>query len=354
MKKIFIGPANLANISSHLAESLNSVGLKTDFISWSNNVNPFDYGRNKTYKIINNPPFKLFGKNIFYFINEYLLKPIYFLLSIVKYGVFFFITPTTFLRKNFDLKILKLFGKKIVIICAGCVDRNPKFEDHPEYICNLCTDTDLQKKCLCFDIDKKKGRINYFEKFADYIIGPPDTLSFVSDKNKTRKYLAGIGPIKISAKEKNFNGKIIISHLPSNPLVKGTDLIIPVLNRIKAEENTEVIIKDGIWSREKILNTLSKTHILIDSLARYIFGIISLEAIQYGCVVLNAYPEWIEKNYEIPPVVDVNSETLYQTLLCLIKDRELLKFYAERSQSAYQKYFDYKVAGGYYKELLEN
>jgi hypothetical protein len=67
---------------------------------------------------------------------------------------------------------------------------------------------------------------------------------------------------------------------------------------------------------------------------------------------LNAYPNWIAEYYDEPPVVAVTADTLYNILLNLIDDRNLLKSYMERSQRAYNTYFTYEAAGNYYKEQL--
>ena len=158
--------------------------------------------------------------------------------------------------------------------------------------------------------------------------------------------------LKSKRRDKNFNGRIRISHLPSNPLLKGTHIIEPVLIKLAEEEDIDIFIKKEMWPRERITKELKDSHIIIDSLAGYIFGTLSLEAIQYGCVVLNAYPDWIARNYEIPPIVKVTGDTLYRTLKELINNRELLKLHAEQSQEAYNKYFTYKVAGKHYKEVL--
>ena len=59
------------------------------------------------------------------------------------------------------------------------------FDSDPEYVCNICTDIEKQKNCFCDNIDKKIAEVNFFEGYADYIFGPPDTVSYVKDKNQS-------------------------------------------------------------------------------------------------------------------------------------------------------------------------
>ena len=353
MKKIYIGPSNIANLSNHVEKSLRSHGFYADFITWSYWDHPFEYEKTKVFRVMNQPPFKLFDKNVFYFFNEYFLKPFYFLFALIRYDIFLFIKPATFLRANIDLKILKFFNKKVGIFYVGCPDRDISFDSDPEYICNTCRDKDKQKSCLCNNINKKIAQAIVFEKYADYIIGPPDTVSYVQDKNKVRNYRYPMPAIIINGSDKNFNGRLRISHLPSNPLLKGTHIIEPILNKLAEENDIEIIIKKETWAREKVVHDIKNSHIVIDSVVGYVFGTICLEAVQYGCVPLNAYPDWIAQFYEIPPVVKITGATLHSTLQALIDDRVLLKMYAERSQQAYNKYFIYQSTGKYYKEMLD-
>lgn len=350
--RVYLGPANSANFSYYIEKSLKTVGIKADFISFSNSLHQFDYGEVKVFRLINNPPFKIFGKNIFYFINQYFLKSIYFSYTLIRYEVFIFIKPMTFFKNNFDLKILKFFGKKIVTINAGCADRDLNFDNDPEYVCNTCKDIAKQRGNLCLNIEEKMARAAFFEKYSDYVLGFADNTSFIKDKTKVHRVAIGMPNIIINAENKEFFGKLRISHLPSNPLMKGTNIIEPILNKINNQYDVEIIIKKEKWSRDEIINELKMSHIMIDSLAGYTFGVLSLEAIQYGCVVLNAYPDWIAQYYTIPPVVKVTGSTLYKTLINLINDRNLLREYALRSQEAFNKYFTYKVAGEYYKKIF--
>lgn len=354
MKKIYIGPSNFANLSGNLEKALCSVGFRADFIAWSHSADPFNYGQKKVFKVINNPSFKVFNINILYFINEYFIKPYYFLLALIKYDVFIFTKPSTFLLKNIDLKILAFFNKQVCTFYVGCSDRDMSYDSDPEYVCNTCYDIVKQNTCKCDNRDEKYFQANYFFKYSDHIFGLPDTTNYLQIKSKVHLFKYPAPAIKIKAVNKNFSGRLRISHLPSNPSLKGTHIIEPILNKLAIEEkDIEIVIKKDIWPRQKILQELENCHILIDSIAGYVFGTLSLEAIQHGCIALNAYPEWIAKNYEISPVVKITGDTLYRTLKELINNRDIMRFYAEQSQKAYNKYFSYTSAGQYYKDILK-
>ena len=348
--KIYLGPANTANIFQEMEKALRKVGLKADFVPWSTSQHSFYHLTSKTFKLFNNPTFKLFGKNVFTIINTWFLEPMYFLFALLKYNTFFFIKPVTFFRSNMDLSILKFFNKKIVFFYVGCNDRNPLFSDAKDYVCNICYDEKKKSDNNCNNLDVKKAKSHYFEKYATKVFGFRDNIDYL--KGEGNRLALGMGDIIIPSSQKNYNNKLKILHLPSNPLVKGTSIIEPILLRIAEEEDVEVVIKKDNWSFEKMVDAMKEGHILIDSLAVYTFGKLSLEAIQYGCLPLNAYPDWIAKYYDIPPVVKVDKDTLYHTLKELIADRALLEKKMAQSQNAFNKYFTYEAVGNYYKEKL--
>lgn len=348
--RIYLGPANTSNVFKELEKSLRIVGLKADFIPWSSSQHEFYNKNEKTFQLFDKPPFKIFGKNIFFLVNNCLLKPFYFLITLFKYNTFFFVKPTTFFPNNKDLQIINFFNKKIAFFYVGCNDRNPLFSNAPDYVCNLCIDKNKQTDNNCNNLALKKDKALYYEKFSEKVFGFKDNIDYLKEKG-SRFYL-GMNNIKIPYHQKSYSGELKILHLPSNPLVKGTSIIEPILKQIEREEDVEIIIKKENWSRESILNALKEGHILIDSLASCSFGKISVEAIQYGCVPLNAYPDWIAEYYEMSPVVKVDKDTLYNKLKELIADRDLLKKYAAQTQESFNKYFTYQTAGNYYKKQL--
>ncbi|NQU84276.1 MAG: hypothetical protein HQ541_00815 [Mariniphaga sp.] len=353
--KVFIGPFNTAGFSGTLTKALKSVGVNADFVSWKNSDHPFNYGVDKEMWLFDhNPSFKIMGKNQNYWFNQVLIVAQFIKMTFI-YNTFIFIKPVTFFRNNKDLYFLRLFRKKIIFIFAGCNDRNPDFiPEDQEYICHNCCDKVKQVDNWCDRLDEKKKRVQWFEKFANKILAFDDNASYLKDKGKQLWISAAVAPPpENNYMDKYKQDKIVICHLPSNPLIKQTHIIEPILRRIEKEENVEIIIKKNIWSRKKMMDTLERSHINIDALGGMIFGTIVLEGLCRGTVGLASYPDWISKHYNVDPVVGITKDNLYEILKELIRKRALLERYARRSLKAYNKYFTYEAVGTYYKEKLE-
>ena len=352
--RIFIGLNDIANIPMMYKKAFGENGLNCDYYSWSDEEDPaFGYRRDKIFfRFKHPPPFRILGKNPFWFISK-ILEVIYLFYSILKYDLFLFVSPNTFLKNNRDLKIINLFRKKIIMIFTGCAERDLNFAEADEdYICKRCKDTSLQKWVSCIDLIKKKARVNRLEHYSYKIIGQDDITSYVNDKSKLvwHYVIADYPNIGINLKEK-YNQKVIrIVHFPSNPLVKQSHLIIPVLNKFSGRQDVNIIV-DKINSRERMEEELSKAHILVNVLGTG-YGVLPAEAMSYGCVVFNSNPLWFSRHIPDAPVIPIMADTLEKTLEHFINDRSELINYAEKSVEHYYKYHSPKAAGNYLKTAL--
>jgi hypothetical protein len=331
-------------------------GLRCDYYKWSDlGDHPFGYGKDKTFFIFKHPPlFRIFGKNPFWFLSK-LLAVLYLLYSIFRYNYFFFVTQDTFLSKNKDLKIIRLFRRKVIMMFTGCAVRDVNFNEADEdYICKKCIDTAQQIWSLCTDIKRKKELVNRLEKSSDTIFGQDDLTGFVNDKSKLAWFyiISDYPKYKISLSEKFDQKEIRIIHFPSNPLVKQSHIIIPILNRFSNQINVKIIIKDGFWERDRIEEELSKAHILVNQLG-FGYNTLPVEAMSYGCVVFNSHPNWFKRNVPDAPIVHITAETLEHTLKHFINNRSELMVYAEKSINYYYKYHSPKAVGNHYRKVLE-
>lgn len=356
--RVFIGLKDIANIPMTFKKAFEENGIRCDYYSWSDiSDNAFGYRNDKTFfQFKLPPPFRIFGKNPFWLLGR-LLAVMYLFYSILRYDFFFFISPKTFLSNNKDLKLIRLFKKKVIMIFTGCTERDVNFsEADDDYICKRCLDTEHQKWLHCHDTNKKIEQVNRLENYSDKILGQDDITSYVKDKSKLLwLYVISDYPKhKVNVTEKFSEDVIRIIHFPSNPLVKQSHIIVPILNKFINNKNVKIIIKDGIWERERIEDEILKAHILVNQLG-FGYNTLPVEAMSYGCVVLNSNPEWFKRNVPDAPIVHITAETLEDTLRHLVdvNNRSELRQYAQRSIEYYFKYHSPKAVGNYYSKALE-
>jgi len=354
--KIFIGLEDIANIPMMFKKAFEENGLKCDYYKWSNiGEHAFGYGKDKTFFIFKQPPpFRIFGKNPFWLFSE-LLASAYLLYSILRYDYFFFVTESTFLSNNKDLKIIRLFKKRVIMMFTGCTVRDVNFgEADEDYVCKKCLFTAQQIWCLCNDTKRKKKLVNRLERLSDKIFGQDDLTGYVDDKSKLLWFyiISDYPKNKVNLSEKYNQKEIRIIHFPSNPLVKQSHIIIPILNKFNNHKDVKIIIKDAIWGRERVEEEISKAHILVNQLG-FGYNTLPVEAMSYGCVVFNSHPLWFKRNVPDAPIVHITAETLEHTLEHFLNNRTELREYAEKSIEYYFKYHSPKAAGNYYRKVLE-
>lgn len=352
--KIFIGLKDIANLPMMFKKAFEENGIKCDYYTWSDfEKNLFGFRKDKTFfRFKHPPPFRILGKNPFWFLSN-LLAVVYLLYSVLKYDYFFFISPMTFFLSNKDLRIIKLFNRKIIMMFTGCTERDVNFsEGDDEYICKNCL-VRTHKWSICNDLTKKKEQVNRLERYSDKILGQDDTTGYVSDKSKLIWFyiISDYPKFKVDLEEKYNQEEIRIIHFPSNPSRKQSHIIIPILKRFDNYKNVKIIIKDRIWEREKIVDEISKAHILVNQLG-YGYNTLPVEAMSYGCVVFNSNPVWFQRNVPEAPIIHITAETLGNTLEHYINNKSELREYAEKSIGYYYKYHSPKAVGNFYKNMI--
>ena len=352
--KIFLGPSNTANVSSSFESAFELIGIKADFYTYTEKQHPFSYNAGRQLFLFEKN--KLFAANkltrfSFYKINS-LLKVFYVLWISIKYNTLIFIYPDSLLPDNRDLKIYRFFNRKIIGVFVGCPDRDIYFDKSKNYICNICSDTLKQELLYCDRIQDKKKRIQFFETYVDYVIGQPDSTSYIKNKKIIWAFLTCNPPNNDRFLRKLESPIINIVHFPSNPLIKGSNIIIPILDRIGKLDNVNIIIKTKIPHAE-VMEELEKSHILVDELHSLSYGVLSIEAMSRGCIVFSSYKSSKDINEPISPVIKIDTDKLYEDLLSLISNRKKMATIASDSIEHYSKFHMPEVIANYYRKSLD-
>ena len=270
----------------------------------------------------------------------------------INYNTLIFIYPDSLLPDNRDLKIYKFFNRKIIGVFVGCPDRDIYFDENKNYICKICPDIPKQKQLYCDRIVEKEKRVQFFETYIDYAIGQPDSTSFIQNKKSIWAFMPCVPPVNDKYLKKLKSPLINIVHFPSNPLIKGSNIIIPILERLGEMDHVNIIIKSKI-SHTELLEELEASHILVDELHSLSYGVLSIEAMSRGCIVFSSYKSSIEINEPISPVIKIDPEKLYEDLFNLISNREKMLAIAIDSISYYKEFHRPEVIANYYSKSLD-
>jgi hypothetical protein len=211
--------------------------------------------------IIVNPTRKFWQKLTLFIV----LYPIVFVLKVLlfpwflcRYDVFIFSANYSYLGGYVDRFILNLLNKTTVDIALGS-------EARPPYLNGGWVGKSTRR--IRFDTYIKKKKIEKKVKYTTYLVDTPTTSQF-----NTRPYIPflymGLPFHCVDSDEKaNVSEKPLILHAPSNPRIKGTNIIREVIQEIQSEGELEFEYKElqGMPHSE-VLNQLKRCSFVINEL----------------------------------------------------------------------------------------
>ena len=230
MKVLNISSNDYANMSHNNANALRSIGV--DCKDYTLNKHVFNYASEST--LCNR-------LNLSYMVNDYDIIQI-------------FHTDSSLL----ELVLNNQFKGKIIVYHSGT-----RYRENPEHWNEL------------------------FNKYVYRCI--TDQTEFMELGAKDIEYLAPHTDLK--PVEKRKEGKLIIGHYPSNPIVKGTKEIREMLEPFK--DNFEIRIDETILPHEENLKRIAECHIYVELFKPELngkpygcFGVTAFESTALGCYVI--------------------------------------------------------------------
>jgi hypothetical protein len=344
--RFLIGCYEICGLIKTYSEELRKQGHSVTTISDKNAF--FDYSYNYS---LTNLKYNYFDKNI----KSGYLKKLFFksseLIEIVfpqfrSYLIFFLLARKTdvyiyiwdgFLPDKQFFRLLDLFKIKIIVLFLGDDVRNFTAFSQEFDVSKWQFPESYSKKPISESIFK----LRYAEKYADVIYSVPDQMGFA-----VRPYYHIHIPIYTSDYyfKNNFRKTPLILHLPSEPFIKGSDVIMKTLEELRSEGlNFEVIYKSKI-PHEEVKLVLADVDILVDELILHGPGVLSFEAIASGCAVATNYLEEYSQLFD-PPICSITSSTIKDKL------RELIINYDYR-QDLINKGYDYVVKNNDPKKIV--
>ncbi len=355
--RVFVGPGNTAGNARYIARALRSVGYRA--CSFVYRAHEFGYPVDK--EIIQFRSVRKRGL-IKLVNNRYVLRPVntiirfFFFWSVLfKYDLFYFVSPVTFFENHRDLSILRFFGKRVAFFFPGCAEKNPHDElNMKKYSdCWYCNDERKQHYCLCHQPESKRKKIENFEAKADYVFSRPNTSGYLK-----KPYLALPMWLMADPPEEPVNlerycnvQKWKVMHFPSHLELKGTKYVEAAIANLNSGFNIEYVSRR--MTNKEVLKNLEKAHILVDQFT-HTFGLLAIEGLSRGCVVICRMEDWARKCYPDIPVVSCDPEDLEETIAGLLENPEKMQEIAAASVRWFRENATPQVVGKRMFDVFEN
>jgi hypothetical protein len=323
--KILIGASDVCGLIHDLGEEFRKNGHKVTTVSWNKNrfykykydLDPenltHDYILLKTGSSLLSSFFSslvnLGGKKIRDGINSLVIRN---LLSETDCYIQIY---TSLWEEERQLKYLKRNNKKIITLFVGSEIRDYNLFKQQYNLKRWSFTEEMNHP----GASAKLKKLKLHEKYSDAIFSVPD-----QSISASRPYFH----LQIPLKTEKFTFHIpereipIVLHAPSNAFVKGSDLILETLEKLKKEGvQFELRLLENI-KHENLLKELTNADVLVDEIILHGPGVLSFEAMLSGCAVATRYLENSPPSFR-PPVWNINEDNIFQQLKTLLTDKTL-------------------------------
>ena len=131
-----------------------------------------------------------------------------------------------------------------------------------------------------------------------------------------------------------------VLHIPSNPRMKGTPYVEPVLLALQDEGLIEYVTVEGVEPHEMPAH-IADVDIVLDQVALGAYGAMAVQALAAGRVVLAHVTEQNRARLpEDPPIVEVTPDTVEAVVRGLVADREAARSVAARGPAYVDAWHD--------------
>lgn len=233
-------------------------------------------------------------------------------------------------------RLLKSSDKIYLSACGNDFIFNsylPFREKGSEYITEkFLKNIDEDKKTWLEVVKNAKGIIPVMIDYAD---------AYRYFKDKYNYHLYKSIPLPFDTNSANvtndLKNKIVVMHGVTRPKDKGSDFIIPALNRLQKDYPDKVEVKIVYHlPLEDYLKVIEQSNIIIDQCYAYSYGMNAIEAMAMGKVVLsgNELGNAEEFGQKDCPVINIHgdSDEIYSILVELIKDANVIKKISKKSR----------------------
>jgi hypothetical protein len=356
--RISIGPGEVAGYFSKLKAGFEALGIESEHFAFSSNKLEYeesDYFLRTAFikadklRSSNNTLLKALGK-AFVFTS----RAIVFIYAFLRCDAFIFSGFNSFFC-FYELPLLKLFGKRILVVYLGSDARPPIFSG--KHLDDKSGATTPEQ--MYWEAKSMVGKIKRVEKYADVIVNHTATSQYFS-KPFARINALGTPARSTTVPNKNARRRndnaIRILHAPSRPLAKGSLFFKQIIKELQ-EEGYRISYVELIGvPNSTVLEALSECDLVLDELySDAPMAMLAAEAATFAKpVVVGGYyaNHYREDNPDIepPPSLYVQPENIKTALKQLMDDIDYrLSIGAHAQQFVSERWNITKVAGNYLK-----
>lgn len=312
-QSVLHAPTNISGTATDLVEGLRARGIGSDAVCWKSHP---------------------FWPTDGYIVNRRFRRILFFFVALRHYSVFHFYYGLSLLPRNVDLPILRLLGKRIFMNYVGSDARITSLDHRrnpyaPLYFGNV-GDADHPSEDA-----RKLRRLRWHALWATAAVTGPSGRLYLEDvygSDRVRsdlrinnlaawKHTAPIrANVSTEAPEWRANAGVHVVHAPSNPRLKGTDVVRTAILQLQREmpelRYTELT---GVASAT-VIESLASADIVVDQLLLGGIGTLAWEAMLLGKpVVAHISDQHYAQDFMEGSICRATVDNLFDVLRGLVK-----------------------------------
>lgn len=300
MMRVIHAPENIAGQPATISRAQRKIGIKSDVLVFDKSR--FDYECDYNLRM-NRWPKKF----------HILIRIVAFIICLTRYDLIHLHYRTFLLPGNADIRVAKLFGRKVVIEYWGSdilqTDIARKY--------TLVDENALNAVYAGIDNEKKRREISTVSRLVDRtIVGDYSLQVYSPDSVVVRQAIdlshfpyVGVRP---------HSGIVSVVHAPTQRDLKGTTHIIRVIEELKSEGYPISFRLIENLPHQEAVSLYRSADIVIDDILQGPYGILAIECMALGKPVLDYIDAAFIDQYPGLPVVNTRPETLYKNLRYLL------------------------------------
>lgn len=360
VRRISMGPGEVAGYFSRLKAGFDGLGVPCEHFVLGENKFGYaegDYFLRGAYRRVagmrsnNSRILRLLG-----LLADSVIRTIILAYAIARCDVFIFSGFGSFFRFH-ELWLLKLLGKKVLVVYLGSDARPPVFSGrHLDD-----TGSRPDSKAMLAEMSHRARLIRRVERHATLVINHTATTQFFA-KEFVRLNAVGM-PIgdtgEVSVKTSDNKGPVRILHAPSRPRAKGSDYFRKIIDELRLEGYSIKLVELVGVPNSVVLHELQLCDFVLDELYSDVpLAMLGTEAALFGKPVIAGGYYAAQYNTdnpdpELPPALYVEPENIKGAVRKLIDDPDYRLSLGRQANEFVRKRWDVRAVAGNYLQLIE-
>lgn len=136
------------------------------------------------------------------------------------------------------------------------------------------------------------------------------------------------------------NERLLIVHAPTNPGLKGTEVILKAIEALKEQYDFDFQLVQGM-SHEQAKEIYQKADLIIDQLHIGSYGLLAVESMAFGKPVICWISDYMTEQYPAElPLIRANPDTIQSVLEKLLQERDCLPEIGIRGRAYVEQHHD--------------